>query len=100
MLGGNIIFITAKDGKIVDHADPTPIFIAEFKDYMIGDEPMTGYSVDIGIDYHSKASVVPFLNIGYDNSGNWNKITPVGCLAESAFHSVISTIRITLGIYL
>jgi hypothetical protein len=100
MVGGNIIFITDKDGKITDHADPVPIFIAEFKDYMIGDKPMTGYSAEIGIDYHSKASVVPFLNIGYDNSGNWNEITPVGSLAVSAFHSVISTFRISMGLYL
>ena len=100
MVSGNIIWITGKDGKIVDHAEPTPIFIAAFKDYMIGDEPMTGYSLDIGIDYHSKASIVPFLNIGYDNSGNWKTINPVGSLAEGAFHSVISTIRISIGIYL
>lgn len=100
MLGGNIIFISGKDGKIIDHAEPTPIFIAEFKDYMIGAEPMTGYSLDIGIDYHSKASIVPYLNIGYDNSGNWNTITPVGSMSESAFHSVINTIRVSIGIYL
>jgi len=100
MAGGNMIFISSKEGKITDHADPTPIFIAEFKDYMIGDKPMTGYSLNIGIDYHGKASVVPFLNIGYDNSGNWNKITPVGSLSKFAFHSVIRTIHFTLGIYL
>ena len=45
----------------------TSIYTAVFEDHMIANF-MLGYSIDIGIDYHYSASVVPFFNLGYDDS--------------------------------
>lgn len=100
MAGINALWITGKTGRIIDHAEPgSSIFIAEYKDYMIGKDPMTGLSADLGIDYHINALVVPFVNLGYDTSRNLNIIEPVGPLAVSAFPALMHTIRITAGVY-
>jgi hypothetical protein len=100
MAGGNISWITDKSGKIVDHAEPgTSLNIADYRDYMIGNSPMAGYSLELGIDYHITPTIAPFLNLGFDSSRNLSVINPVGSYAEHNFYSVIRTIRIIAGIY-
>ncbi len=100
MIGGNVIWIMKKEGEIIDHAVPgSSIYIAEYRDYMIGNNPMTGFSLDLGIDYHIKSSMVTFLNLGFDNSRNVSVIDPVGPFAENTFRSSVRSIHLTAGIY-
>ncbi len=93
-------WISDKNGKIVDHAEPgSSIYIAEYKDYMIGNQPLTGYSFDFGFNYHTSSSAIPFFSLGFDTSRNVSKITPVGFFAESNFRTFLRTFHINAGVY-
>lgn len=98
MVGGNILWMTKKDGSIIDHA-VNPLYALQYHDYMIADSPMVGYSIDFGIDYHISKSIIPFINIGLDRSRNSQVINAVSIYAQNNFTTIINSYHLTAGIY-
>ena len=98
MFGGNILWNTNKDGSIIDHAE-NPLYVLQYKNYMIANAPMVGFSVDLGIDYHISPLIVPFLDLGIERSRNFQLIGAVSIYAQGRFVTIINTFHISTGIY-
>ncbi|HET6558584.1 MAG TPA: hypothetical protein VFG54_14795 [Prolixibacteraceae bacterium] len=93
LLGLNYIKLMETDAERTEDLMGTQsVFMEKYSDVPL-DDMLVGYNIDLGISYYTKASLIPFVKLGFENSFGSNIVR-----SQSA-NNQIKNIQLHAGIY-
>lgn len=93
LLGANYIKLMKTDAeRTEDLVFTQSVYMEKYRDVPL-DDMLVGYTIDLGLNYYTKTSLVPFVMLGFENSFGNNIVR------SQSSNNNIKTIQLHAGIY-